>query len=118
MAVDRDGLDSARSKPLAVTSLGYGLAATVRRDGVLLRWSPRREEGWARSRVFRHGFAGASELAVVEGDSWVDAGVTPGKRYRYSVVLERADGTRAPPSSPVEIQVPEGAKSPAEAAIR
>jgi len=118
MAVDRDGLDSARSKPLAATSLGYGLAATVGRDGVLLRWSARPDEGWVRSRVFRHGFVGASEVAVVEGDRWLDADVTPGHRYRYSVVLERADGTRGPPSAPVEIQVPQGAKGPAEAAVR
>ena len=118
VALDRDGLDSARAKALAVTSVGYGLGATVRRDGVLLRWNPRRDEGWERSRVFRHGFMGASEVALVEGGSWTDKDATPGKRYRYSVVLERADGTRAPPSSPVEIQVPEGANSPAEAAVR
>src|SRR5262249_46572176 len=105
-------------KPLAVTSVGYDLSATVGRGGVELRWNPRHDEGWQRSRVFRHGLFGGSEVAVVEEGSWIDAQAEPGGRYRYSVILEHADGTKAPPSSPVEIQVPQGVKSPAEAAVR
>jgi fibronectin type 3 domain-containing protein len=112
IALDRDGLDSSAAKPLAVTSVGYGLAATARRDGVSLTWNPRAEEGWQRSRVFRHAFMGTTELGVAEAGAWLDTDVKPGHRYRYSVVLERADGTQAPPASPVEIQVPESAKSP------
>ena len=118
IALDRDGLDSSPAKPLAVASVGYGLAATVRRDGVYLTWDPRPAEGWQATRVFRHDLFSTSELGVAESGTWLDPDVEPGRRYRYSVVLERADGTRAPPSSPVEIQVPRVLRAPAEASVR
>ena len=38
---------------------------------------------------------------------FLDTNVVPGSRYRYTVVLERADGTQAPRSREVEIRVPE-----------
>jgi len=108
VAVDRDGLRSAPAEPLVVTSVGYGLSAEVRPDGVHLRWDPRPAEGWRRARVQRHRRLGTDVLGVTEDGRWVDREVGAGGRYRYSVVLERGDGTSAPESAPVEIAVPPG----------
>ena len=107
VAVDHDGLESAPSRPIVVESEGYGLTATVRQDGIHLAWSPREGEGFQGARVERLGFLGRTQLATVEGASYVDRDVVPGRSYRYVVVLKRKDG-EAPPSSVVEIAVPEG----------
>jgi fibronectin type 3 domain-containing protein len=107
VAVDEDGLASDPTQALAVTSVGYELSATARADGVHLSWNPRVDEGYRGAHVFRHGAVSRSELGFVTGASFVDAGAKPGGQYRYTVVLERADATFAPPSSPVEIRVPE-----------
>ena len=82
-------------------------APRSREDGVHLTWNPRTEEGHRGAHVFSHGTLTRSELAFVPGASFVDGNAKPGGRYRYTVVLERADGTLAPPSSPVEIRGPE-----------
>ncbi len=111
IAIDRDGLDSEPAVPLRVTSAGYGLVASARPDGVHLRWDPRPAEGYRGARVLRHGLLRTQTLGRSQDGTFVDPGVEPGSRYRYSVVLERADGTAAPPSSPVEILVPR-AKTP------
>jgi fibronectin type 3 domain-containing protein len=108
VAVDRDGLASQPARPLAVTSVGYGLVARVQPDGVHLGWDARRGEGFRRAWVLRHGWMRTVTLGSTEQATWIDRDVAPGARYRYSVVLERADGTRGPGSSPVEILVPRG----------
>ncbi|MDJ0852033.1 MAG: hypothetical protein QNK04_26990 [Myxococcota bacterium] len=108
VAVDRDGLESPRSEPVSVASEGYGLTATLREDGVHLAWQPRGDEGWARARVFLDGMVSSRELAVVTEPAFVHTDARPGRRYRYRVVLETADGRPAPTSEPVEIRVPEG----------
>lgn len=106
-AFDGDGLESDASRPIEVTSVGYELTATPRTDGVHLEWRARPDEGWNRARVFLKSAFGSTELGVVSGNSFVHADVKPGGRYRYSVVLERADGRRAPESSAVEVRVPQ-----------
>jgi fibronectin type 3 domain-containing protein len=106
VAVDRDGLDSEPAAPLAVASVGYGLVASARPGGVHLAWEARSAEGFRGARVLRHGVLSTTVLGVSAEGSWVDRDAEPGDRYRYSVVLERADGSLAPPSSPVEITVP------------
>ena len=111
IAVDRDGLDSEPARALGVTSVGYGLVASARPDGVRLEWEPRDAEGFRGARVLRHGALRAVEVGFSADGAWIDRDARPGGRYRYSVVLERADGSRAPPSSPIEITVP-GLKSP------
>jgi fibronectin type 3 domain-containing protein len=109
VAVDRDGLASQPAQPLPVTSVGYDLVASVRPDGgVRLGWDARRDEGFQRAWVFRHGWLRTETLGSTEQAEWIDREVEPGARYRYSVELERADGTRGPVSSPVEILVPRG----------
>ena len=73
-----------------------------------LAWNPRSDEGWTLARVYQHtALGGASELAAVRGSTFLHADVKPGGRYRYSVQLERSDGTKAPMSSPVEISIPD-----------
>jgi fibronectin type 3 domain-containing protein len=111
VAFDRDGLESAASHAIEVKSEGYGLSATVREDGIHLVWRDRDDEGYARARVMLEGWPSSRELAVVEGTSWVHADVRPGGRYRYRVVLVRADGAAAAPSRMVEIRVPKSWKS-------
>lgn len=106
IALDRDGLESAPAEPIEVASEGYALTATARPDGVHLEWRARADEGFQRARIVRAGLLGAVELGVSESGSFVDRDVEPGGRYRYVVVLERGDATRAPPSSPVEIRIP------------
>jgi fibronectin type 3 domain-containing protein len=107
VAVDKDGLASDPAMPVAVASVGYAVSATARADGVHLAWNPRTDEGYHGARIFSHGLLSRSELAFVTTASFVDTNAKPGGRYRYTVVLERADATLAPPSSPVEIRVPE-----------
>lgn len=107
VAVDEDGLASDPAQPLAVTSVGYDLTATARADGVHLAWNPRADEGYHGAHVYSHGSLSRSELGFVTAASFIDANAKPGGTYRYTVVLERADSTLAPPSSPVEIRVPE-----------
>jgi len=106
VAIDRDGLDSEPAAPLGVVSVGYGLIATARPGGVLLAWDGRAGEGFRGARVLRHELLRSIELGFSTEGSWVDRDAKPGGSYRYSVVLERPDGSLAPQSSPVEITVP------------
>jgi fibronectin type 3 domain-containing protein len=106
VAFDDDGLASRPSDPVQVQSEAYALAAHGAREGIALSWNPRHEEGYERARVYRLGWLRRHELARVEGDAFVDPDVEPGHTYRYAVVLERADGTRAPTSAAVEAHAP------------
>ena len=87
--------------------MGYEINATARTDGVHLAWNPRTGEGFRGAHVYRIGALSRSELAFVTGASYVDKNAKPGGRYRYTVVLERADKSLAPASPVVEIRVPE-----------
>jgi hypothetical protein len=107
MVVDRDGLESAASKPIEVESEGYGLSATVRSDGVHLEWRPRSDEGFVGARIVRRGLLRDDELGPTEEDHFIDTDVSPGETHRYFVVLQRDDGTEAAASSPVEIRIPD-----------
>ena len=106
VAFDRDGLESDTAEPIAVASVGYALAARVDADGVHLEWNPRPDERFERARVLRGRFFGHTELGVSETRTFVDRHVEPGNRYRYIVILERADATQAPPSQPIEAGIP------------
>ncbi len=99
---DDDGLSSRPSDPVRVQSEAYALAATSAKGGIALSWNPRSKEGYGHARVYRLGLLRRRELARVAGGTFVDADVEPGHRYRYAVVLERPDGTRAPASTAVE----------------
>ena len=106
VALDQDGLESNRSAPVRVESVGYQLRAQATSDGVRLSWNSRADEGFTGTRVYLHGALGQSELAFVNGDEFVHQDVQPGNRYRYSVVLERPDASRGPASTPVEVTIP------------
>ena len=106
IARDRDGLESDPAQPIAVESEGYGLSARVRPEGVELEWDPRKAEGFSGARVLSHRRLRRSEIAFVDGSRYLDRDVEPGNHYRYTVVLERADSTQAPPSALVEVVVP------------
>jgi hypothetical protein len=104
VAFDRDGLVSAPSDPIEVTATGYGLAAELEQGGVRLRWDS--GATWSGARVLREGRFGAREIAHVRGNEFLDGGVEPGGRYRYSVVLTGDDGREALPSESIEVAVP------------
>jgi hypothetical protein len=106
VAIDRDGLRSDPGSPLAVVGTGYALRASAGPGGVALEWEARADEGFHGARVLRNGLFSQRELGSVEGGAFLDRAATRAGRYRYVVVLRRADGTLAPPSSPVEIRVP------------
>jgi hypothetical protein len=108
VAVDSDGLESVAAD-LPVTGVGYELSAQARGDAVELAWNPRSEEGWAGARIFLHGLR-TEELGFSSDGRFVHAGLEPGKRYRYSLVLEKPDGAPAPRSGLVEVVLPESAE--------
>jgi fibronectin type 3 domain-containing protein len=102
VAFDADGLESAPSDPVRMSGEDYDLVARPTKGGIALRWKPRAGEGFTAARVYRLGRLRRRELARVAEDRFVDADVESGRTYRYAVVLERDDGTRAPPSAVVE----------------
>jgi fibronectin type 3 domain-containing protein len=107
VALDADGLESAESDPLEVVSKGYGLRAEAKERTIELSWQRSDDDGFELARIERSGMLGSSEIAKERGDHYVDRDVSPGRKYRYVVVLMRSDGSSAPPSAPVEIEVPE-----------
>ncbi len=104
VAVDSDGLESIVSE-IQVTSVDYELSAKARADGIELAWNPRSQEGWSGARVFLHGLR-TTELGFSRDGRFLHTDVRPGKRYRYTVVMEAPDGTPAPGSAPIEITLP------------
>lgn len=105
-AYDLDGLESAPSDPVEVRGESYELDAAAETTRIALSWNPRRDEGFDGARIYRVGGLRRVELARVDESRFVDDDVEPGQTYRYAVVLERPDGTRAPASSVVEAAVP------------
>lgn len=106
VAIDRDGLRSDPGSPLPAVGAGYALRASAGPDGVALAWEARADEGFSAARVLRSGPLAQRELGRVAGGAYLDRAVSPGRRYRYVVILERADGAPAPPSAPLEVAVP------------
>ncbi len=106
IAADRDGLESPASRRIGVESEGYGLSARVESDGVHLAWNPRTDEGFVGARVFRREWLRQRDLGFVESAEFVDHQVSPGRSYRYTVVLERPGAVAAPPSIPLGVRIP------------
>ncbi len=106
LALDADGLESAPCQPVRVRSEGYDLSARPARGAVALRWNPRTDEGYTGARIYRLRALGRRELARVRGDRYLDTEVIRGRVYRYSVVLERADGSLAPASVVADATLP------------
>ncbi len=105
-ALDSDGLKSDIGPPIEVVSPSYELEALARPEGNVLRWRDRQDEGWTRAHIFLLNALGPTELGSALGSRFVHTGVEPGRRYRYRVVLARADGRRAPESVVVTVEVP------------
>lgn len=105
-AVDASGLESAPSEPLEVAAAGYELSGGGGEGGVWLRWNPRLEEGFREAQILRESGFGARLIGTSRDGSYLDREVRRGSRYRYQVVLLRADGSRAPASSPLEVSLP------------
>jgi len=109
VAIDRDGLESSPAEPIRVVGEGYRLEASVEPGGVRLHWDGRAEEGYHGGHVFRQGLFQWRDLGFSAEDGFLDTSVEPGRRYRYSVVLETPDRQVAPRSQSLEVAVPEAA---------
>ena len=107
VALDRDGLESTQARPLEVQSAGYELSAEASAAGVRLSWNPREAEGYRGARVYVNSpLLGRRELGFAADPPFLHRDAEPGRSYRYTLVLERADASTAPPSSPLEVAVP------------
>jgi fibronectin type 3 domain-containing protein len=106
IAVDLDGLESRPSSPVSAVGLGYEWRGAVSPNEVRLSWNARSDEGFVRAHVTRTtGFRQEREF-VTETAELRDTDVTPGRTYRYRIQLERGDGSRAPASAPIAVDVP------------
>jgi hypothetical protein len=91
---------------LDVTSTGYALEAQAQRDGVELRFAWPEDGNYREAEILRETFFGWKRMGSSREDRYFDRSAVAGNRYRYRVVLLRADGSRAPISAPVEVSVP------------
>lgn len=107
VAFDRDGLESEPSDPIESESVGYGLRAELEGSTVTLRWDEAVQRELAQVRVLRDGRFGDSELARVESASFVDRSARAGSTQRYRLVGVRPDGSEAPSSLVLEVEVPD-----------
>lgn len=110
VAVDRTGLVSRPSKPVDAPGIGYSLEGKATADGVKLRWNPRTDEGFVRTRIERENWLGVKILGTTGGGEFLDQEANPDGEYRYRVVLERADGSAAPPSATLVVDALEVAE--------
>jgi hypothetical protein len=86
--------------------VGYGLVAELAGDEVRLRWDETIHGGLAAVRVVSDGRFGERELARVSSVGFAER-VEPGETRRYRLVGVRADGSEAPPSPVLVVEVPE-----------
>ncbi len=106
VAVDHDGLESARSEGVQVASMAYGLSAKSTDGGIEVTWSQEAQASLSEIRVLRLGSLGDRELGRSKETRFLDTSAAPGERVRIQLVGLRADGTEAPPSTVVEVTVP------------
>ncbi|HKA13726.1 MAG TPA: hypothetical protein VKH41_01805, partial [Myxococcota bacterium] len=106
VAVDLDGLESRPSAKISATGLGYEWHASASPKEVLLSWNARADEGFVRARVTRSGALWQQRAFATESAEFRDRDVAAGATYHYQIQLERADGTTAPVSPPIEVAVP------------
>ena len=107
VAIDRDGLESGPSKRVDVESVDYGLEVRLQGDDVLLSWDRPLHGELASMRILQVGTFGTQELANVPSEGWLHRGELAGRTLRYQLVGVRADGSAAPPSAVVTIEVPD-----------
>jgi hypothetical protein len=106
-AIDRDGLESRVSVPVQAAGVTYEWSATASAGGVRLRWNPRSDEGFVGARITRSRRPWGAVEHVVDGAELLDRDVVRGLTYRYVIELARADGSFAPPSQTIEVEIPE-----------
>ena len=106
-AFDADGLESAASDWIEVEGVGYGLRAEARGGSVQLSWDPAVQAQLAETRVLLENSVRSQELGRVSADRFVHEDAKPGKQYSYRIEGVRKDGSPAPPSRLVEVEVPD-----------
>jgi hypothetical protein len=104
-AFDRDGLVSAGSDPVQVASVSYGLRARAETERAVLDWSEELQGSLSEMRVLRVGRIRDQEVARTDQPHFEEA-IPDGGTLRYRLVGVRLDGSEAPPSSVVEVEVP------------
>jgi fibronectin type 3 domain-containing protein len=110
-AFDRDGLESVASDPVEVTSVDYELRGAVGPTHIVLAWSPRVQRELQETRVVWRKRLRDEELGRSQTAEFRHEDLEPGKRFRYQLVGVRPDGSEAPPSAILELQVPEAPKT-------
>jgi fibronectin type 3 domain-containing protein len=108
VAIDLDGLESAPAQGVEVGGQDYDLRAAIVEGAIELRWDPRVGEGYDGAEVERDHWLERARTTRVTGGVFRDTSATAGRRYAYRVTLVRGDGSRAPTSAPVAIELPEG----------
>ena len=98
---------STDSLPIPVTGEGYEMRVSSSAQGVLVEWNPRADEGYVDALIERRGWLEANRVYRANTGSLLDEDVAAGRRYEYVITLERLDGSRAPVSRPLRIQLPE-----------
>jgi hypothetical protein len=104
-AFDRDGLVSAGSDSVQVASVSYGLRARAETERAVLDWSEELQGSLTEMRVLRVGRIRDQEVARTDQPHFEEA-IPDGGTLRYRLVGVRPDGSEAPPSSIVEVEVP------------
>ena len=104
-AFDRDGLVSGAAGPFVVESVDYSLRAGVTAEGVVLSWDPGAQADLAETRILSVGRLSREELGRTLEARFLDENAPPGRR-RYQLVGVRSDGSEAPASAPIDVQVP------------
>jgi len=106
VATDADGLESDRSQEIQVGSRGYSLRGKVRGGELHLRWSSKVQRHLSEVRVLRLGTLGPREIARVRESRFVAKAGAPGSRQRFQLVGIRKDGSQAPASQVLELEIP------------
>ncbi len=103
-AFDRDGLSSPAAGPVDVASEAYGLVAEVTPDGVILSWAPPERSGLSETQIFQVTTLRRTEIGRAVGTRFRHRDPEPGS-LRYQIVGLRPDGSTAPGSPVVEVEV-------------
>ncbi|MCP5057829.1 MAG: hypothetical protein GY937_14075 [bacterium] len=107
VALDRDGLESGPSAEIEVEAVAYGLAAETRAGAVTLSWNPEVQSALAETRVLSVGTFGEREIARSAAPTFTVPDTRPGASYRFRIVGVREDGSEAPGSKEIQVQLPE-----------
>jgi hypothetical protein len=95
--------------PAAPTGLQAVYAGVPGQDAIDLSWNPEQERELAGYNIYRREEAGTAtrlNSELIPGTSYHDNGVTPGRKYFYSITAVDAHGVESKPSDEASESVP------------